>query len=52
MSARLPNRFASLKPANRAELEEIGRDGVSIMNLCGRGDKDVFTVADVLGVSI
>ena len=31
---------------------EIGSDGVLIMNLCGRGDKDVFTVADALGVKL
>jgi tryptophan synthase beta chain len=31
---------------------EIGKDGVVIMNLCGRGDKDVFTIADALGVKL
>ncbi len=31
---------------------EIGKDGLLIMNLCGRGDKDVFTVADALGVNL
>jgi len=31
---------------------EIGKDGLVIMNLCGRGDKDVFTVADALGVKL
>jgi tryptophan synthase beta chain len=31
---------------------EIGMDGLLIMNLCGRGDKDVFTVADALGVKL
>jgi tryptophan synthase beta chain len=31
---------------------ETGKDGVLIMNLCGRGDKDVFTVADALGVKL
>jgi tryptophan synthase beta chain len=31
---------------------EIGKDGLLIMNLCGRGDKDVFTVADALGVKL
>jgi len=30
----------------------IGKDGLLIMNLCGRGDKDVFTVADALGVKL
>ena len=23
-----------------------------VMNLCGRGDKDIFTVADAMGVSL
>ncbi|MEM7193708.1 MAG: tryptophan synthase subunit beta [Pseudomonadota bacterium] len=27
-------------------------DQIIVMNLCGRGDKDVFTVADALGVKI
>jgi len=31
---------------------EIGRDGVIILNLCGRGDKDVFSVAEALGTRI
>jgi tryptophan synthase beta chain len=28
------------------------RDAVVLANLCGRGDKDIFTVADALGVAI
>ncbi len=28
------------------------RDQILVMNLCGRGDKDIFTVADALGVGI
>jgi len=32
--------------------KELGKDGLVIMNLCGRGDKDVFTVADALGVKL
>ena len=28
------------------------RDEVILMNLCGRGDKDIFTVADRLGVAL
>jgi len=27
-------------------------DDILVMNLCGRGDKDVFTVADALGVTL
>ena len=32
--------------------KELGPKGLIIMNLCGRGDKDVFTVADALGVTL
>ena len=31
---------------------EMGRDRVILANLCGRGDKDIFTVAHALGVAI
>jgi len=30
----------------------LPRDKVILANLCGRGDKDIFTVADALGVAI
>ena len=30
----------------------IGADKIILMNLCGRGDKDIFTVADHLGVKL
>ena len=30
----------------------MGRDSILVMNMCGRGDKDVFTVAEALGVEI
>ncbi len=30
----------------------MARDQIIVMNLCGRGDKDVFSVADYLGVEI
>ncbi|MEM7661430.1 MAG: tryptophan synthase subunit beta [Pseudomonadota bacterium] len=33
-------------------LDMIPTDGTLIMNLCGRGDKDVFSVAEALGVEI
>ncbi len=32
--------------------KELGPNGLIVMNLCGRGDKDVFTVADALGVGL
>jgi tryptophan synthase beta chain len=31
---------------------EMDKDQIIVMNLCGRGDKDIFTVADELGVGI
>jgi tryptophan synthase beta chain len=31
---------------------EMGRDRIILMNLCGRGDKDIFTVAEYLGVRL
>ena len=31
---------------------EMGRDRIILANLCGRGDKDIFTVADALGVAM
>ena len=31
---------------------ELPRDHILVMNMCGRGDKDIFTVADALGVKL
>ncbi|WP_422369026.1 tryptophan synthase subunit beta [Pelagibius sp.] len=31
---------------------QMERDALLVMNMCGRGDKDVFTVAEALGVKI
>ena len=31
---------------------EMDADQIIIANLCGRGDKDIFTVAEALGVTI
>jgi len=30
----------------------MGKDQIIIANLCGRGDKDIFTVAAALGVAM
>ncbi|WP_336986229.1 tryptophan synthase subunit beta [Altererythrobacter aquiaggeris] len=39
--------------AATAELaKELPEDQIILMNLCGRGDKDIFTVAEALGVEI
>ena len=32
--------------------QDMGPDKIIIMNLCGRGDKDVFSVAEALGVEM
>ncbi len=31
---------------------KLGSDHLLVMNMCGRGDKDVFTVADALGIEL
>ena len=31
---------------------ELANDQLLVMNMCGRGDKDVFTVADALGIEL
>ncbi|MEO1304047.1 MAG: tryptophan synthase subunit beta [Pseudomonadota bacterium] len=33
-------------------LETMDKDGLLILNMCGRGDKDVFSVAEALGVAM
>ena len=33
-------------------VREVGKGGIVLMNLCGRGDKDIFTVADHLGMQL
>jgi tryptophan synthase beta chain len=39
--------------ARTADLaKELGKDGLIVMNMCGRGDKDVFSVAKALGREI
>ncbi len=31
---------------------QLPKEHIIVMNMCGRGDKDIFTVADVLGVTL
>ncbi|MCU0789836.1 MAG: tryptophan synthase subunit beta, partial [Nitratireductor sp.] len=31
---------------------KMGKDQIIVMNLCGRGDKDIFTVGKILGVNL
>ncbi len=57
LCARLEGILPALEPSHALArvgdvAREIGKDGLVIMNLCGRGDKDVFTVADALGVGL
>ncbi len=52
--AQLEGIIPALEPAHAlarlpALAQEFGKDGVIVFNLCGRGDKDVATVADHLG---
>ena len=32
--------------------KKMGKDKILVLNICGRGDKDIFTVADALGIEI
>jgi tryptophan synthase beta chain len=31
---------------------KLPKEHLMVMNMCGRGDKDIFTVADILGVKL
>ncbi len=55
--AQLEGIIPALEPAHGlarlpALAQEFGKNGVIVFNLCGRGDKDVATVAGALGRSI
>ncbi len=57
LCTRLEGIIPALEPAHALArvgevAEGLGKDGLLIMNMCGRGDKDVFSVADALGVEI
>lgn len=57
LCTRLEGIIPALEPAHAiARLGEVcdslGKDGLLIMNLCGRGDKDIFSVAEHLGMEI
>ncbi len=54
LCSQLEGIIPALEPAHAlAKVLELApqklRDHLMVMNLCGRGDKDIFTVADVLG---
>ena len=57
LCARLEGILPALEPSHAIPrtidlAKELGTDGLIIMNMCGRGDKDVFTIADALGEHI
>jgi tryptophan synthase beta chain len=57
LCAELEGIIPALEPAHAlARVGEIARDlgpeRIVLMNLCGRGDKDIFTVADALGAKL
>ena len=58
---RLSNAFAKPHPALEPShaiaavakrAKEMPKDSVILANLCGRGDKEIFTVAERLGVKM
>ncbi len=53
LCSRLEGILPALEPAHALArigeiAREVGPDGCVVMNLCGRGDKDVFTIAEAL----
>jgi tryptophan synthase beta chain len=57
MCSRLEGIIPALEPAHAlAHVARLAptlpKDHLLVMNLCGRGDKDVFTVAEALGVKL
>ena len=57
LCSRLEGIIPALEPAHAlAHVAKIAADlapeHIVLMNLCGRGDKDIFTVAEALGVSL
>ena len=54
---RLEGIIPALEPAHALSVvtrvaPTMGKDEIIIANLCGRGDKDIFTVAEALGVGL
>jgi tryptophan synthase beta chain len=57
LCSRLEGIIPALEPAHALAhvmraAPELPKDHLLVMNMCGRGDKDVFTVADALGVTL
>jgi len=54
LCAELEGIIPALEPAHAMArlpdvLRDVGRDGIVVLNMCGRGDKDIFSVAEHLG---
>ncbi len=57
LCTRLEGIIPALEPAHALArvgdvAKELGPDGLIVMNMCGRGDKDIFSVAGHLGMKI
>ncbi len=57
LCSRLEGIIPALEPAHALArvgdvANELGKDGLIVMNMCGRGDKDIFSVAGHLGMKI
>jgi tryptophan synthase beta chain len=57
LCSRLEGIIPALEPAHALArvgdvAKELGPDGLIVMNMCGRGDKDIFSVAQHLGMKI
>jgi tryptophan synthase beta chain len=57
LCARLEGILPALEPAHALAhvtklAPTLAKDHLLVMNMCGRGDKDIFTVADALGVGL
>jgi tryptophan synthase beta chain len=57
LCAKLEGIIPALEPAHALArvgdvAKELGKDGLIVMNMCGRGDKDIFSVAAHLGLEI
>lgn len=57
LCTRLEGIIPALEPAHALArvadvAKDVGKDGIVLMNMCGRGDKDVFAVARYLGVDL
>ena len=57
LCARLEGIIPALEPAHALAwvirtAPNLPRDHILVMNMCGRGDKDVFSVGEALGIAL